>query len=145
MSSPPEPPPKALYVRLPASEAERLDRAAFASKRPKRELVASLVARYLDPDTPDGVRALRRLTADPGRVVVELPDEGAVVGHHAFHPAEPSAVLTPEQAAELLQIEAATVIELAQAGELPARCLAGAWRLSRTALLAWLGGDDGDA
>lgn len=145
MSVPPESPPKALYVRLPAPEAERLDRAAFASKRPKRELVASLVSRHLDPDTPDGVRALRRLTADPGRVVVELPDEGTMVGHHAFRPAEPPAVLTPEQAAELLQIEAATVIELAQAGELPARCIAGAWRLSRTALLAWLGGDDGDA
>ncbi len=145
MSVPSESPTKALYVRLPAPEAERLDRAAFASKRPKRELVASLVARHLDPDTPGGVRALRHLTADPRRVVVELPDEGTMVGHHAFHPAEPSAVLTPEQAAELLQVKAATVIDLAQAGELPARCLAGEWRVSRTALLAWLGGEDGDA
>lgn len=138
-------PPKALYVRLPASEAERLDRAAFASKRSKRELVAGLVARHVDPDTPEGVRALGRLSADPRRVVVELPDEGPVVGHHAFHPAEAPAVLTPEQAAELLQVEPAVVVELAEAGELPARCIAGAWRLSRAALLAWLAGEGDDA
>lgn len=129
---------KPLYVRLPAVEAERLDRAAFASKRPKRELVAGLVARHLDPDTPDGVRALRALGAGGGRVTVELPGEGSVVGRHAFHPAEPIEVLTPEQAAELLQVEPAAVIELAQAGELPARRIGGVWRMSRAALLAWL-------
>jgi excisionase family DNA binding protein len=60
-------------------------------------------------------------------------------------PTCPRLTLSREQAAELLQVEAATVIELAQAGELPARCIAGVWRLSRTALLAWLDGHDGDA
>ena len=135
---------KPLYVRLPAVEAERLDRAAFASKRSKRELVAGLVARHLDPDTPDGVRALRELAAAPGRVTVELPGEGTVVGHHAFHAAEPAEVLTPQQAAELLQVEPAAVLELAEAGELPARRIGEAWRLSRAALLAWLAGDYSD-
>lgn len=137
--------PKALYVRLPATEAERLDRAAFASKRSKRELVAGLVARHVDPDTPEGVQALRQLSADPCRVAVELSGQGTLVGHHAFHAAQPPAVLTPEQAGELLQVEPAAVVELAEAGKLPARCIAGAWRVSRAALLTWLAGDGGDA
>jgi hypothetical protein len=50
-----------------------------------------------------------------------------------------------------LQLEAAVVERLAAAGELPGRMLAGEWRFSRSALLAWLaqpgaagaGGEDG--
>ena len=37
------------------------------SARPKKDLVAGLVARYVDPDTDDGLAALRRLGAEaPG-------------------------------------------------------------------------------
>ena len=73
-----------------------------------------------------------------GRVTVESPGEGTVVGHHAFHPAEPTPteVLTHEQAAELLQVETDVVVELAEAGGLPARRIDAVWRMSRAGLLA---------
>jgi excisionase family DNA binding protein len=66
-----------------------------------------------------------------------------VVGHHSFRPRDPREagareVLSGEQAAELLQLDAATVARLAGAGELPGRKLAGQWRFSRAALLDWL-------
>jgi excisionase family DNA binding protein len=47
-------------------------------------------------------------------------------------------VLTLEQAAELLQVDAAEVAALADAGELPGRRLDGGWRFPRAALLEWL-------
>jgi excisionase family DNA binding protein len=46
--------------------------------------------------------------------------------------------MDPEQAARFLQIDAATVIEMAEAGRLPGRKLGKAWRFSRAALVAWL-------
>jgi excisionase family DNA binding protein len=49
-------------------------------------------------------------------------------------------VLTLEQAAALLQVDAAEVAALAEAGELPGRRIGGDWRFPRTALLEWLGG-----
>ena len=110
-----------LYVRLPAAAADRLDRAAFERKVAKQDLVADLVTQHLD---------------DPRRVTVELPDDGLAVGRHAFRPAE---VLTLAGAAELLQVPEAAVADLAEAGEVPARRIAGDWRFSRAALLRWLG------
>ena len=110
-----------LYVRLPAAAADRLDRAAFERKVAKQDLVADLVTQHLD---------------DPRRVTVELPDDGLAVGRHAFQPAE---VLTLAGAAELLQVPEAAVADLAEAGEVPARRIAGDWRFSRAALLRWLG------
>jgi excisionase family DNA binding protein len=74
------------------------------------------------------------------RVVIETGDEPLTVGRHAFRPADAPAVLTPEQAAELLQVDVAAVVALAEAGDLPGRQIAGAWRFSREAVLAWLGG-----
>ena len=53
----------ALYVRIPTSEAEKLDRAAFELKSHKRDLVAALVSRYVDPSTPGGLDRLRALGA----------------------------------------------------------------------------------
>ena len=53
----------ALYVQIPKSEAEKLDRAAFELKSHKRDLVAALVARYVDPSTPAGLDRLRALGA----------------------------------------------------------------------------------
>jgi hypothetical protein len=53
----------ALYVRIPSNEAEKLDRAAFELKSHKRDLVAALVARYVDPSTPAGLDRLRALGA----------------------------------------------------------------------------------
>jgi hypothetical protein len=53
----------ALYVRIPKSEAEKLDRAAFELRSHKRDLVAALVAHYVDPSTPAGLDRLRALGA----------------------------------------------------------------------------------
>jgi excisionase family DNA binding protein len=138
-----------LYVRLPASEAEKLDRAAFELGAHKRDLVAGLVARYVDPDSPDGLHALRRLGAEapgalPRRVIVEADEPALVVGHHSFRPADVPDVLTPAQAAALLQVDEDAVLALAEAGRLPGRRIGDEWRFARTALVAWLSGT-GDA
>ena len=101
-----------LFVRLPAASAERLNRAAFELKTPKRALVAGVVDRYLGADE-------------------------SVVGRAATQVREPD-VLTVEQLAELLQVDAPTVRKLAAAGELPGRKLGRHWRFSRHAVLEWL-------
>jgi excisionase family DNA binding protein len=129
----------ALFVRLPAEHAARLDRAAAAVPTRKKDLIAGLVDRYVDPETPAGLRALRELAA-PRRVVVDLGGDHTTVGHAAFRPAEPPEVLTAAQAAELLGVEERAVAELVDAGELPGRRIAGAWRFSRQAILDWLAG-----
>jgi hypothetical protein len=51
----------ALYVQLPKPEAEKLDRAAFELKAHKRDLVAALVARHVDPTSAAGLERLRAL------------------------------------------------------------------------------------
>jgi excisionase family DNA binding protein len=101
-----------LFVRLPAASAERLNRAAFELKTPKRELVAGLVDRYLGADD-------------------------IVIGRAATQIGEPD-VLTSEQLAELLQVDEKTVRSLAAKGELPGRQLGREWRFSRQAVLDWL-------
>ncbi|HWH55075.1 MAG TPA: helix-turn-helix domain-containing protein [Gaiellaceae bacterium] len=101
-----------LFVRLPAASAERLSRAAFELKTPKRALVADLVDRYLGA-------------------------EEVVVGRAATQIREPD-VLTVEQLAELLQVDEKTVRTLASKGELPGRKLGRHWRFSRHAVLEWL-------
>ena len=104
-------PTSPLFVRLPQASAEKLSRAAFELKTPKRELVADLVDRYLgSEDVPIG-----RATQLAG------PD-----------------VLTVEQLAELLQVDEKTVRSLAAKGELPGRKVGRHWRFSRQAVLDWL-------
>ena len=139
----PTPPHAALYVRLPADEARKLDRAAHAVGTPKKDLVAGLVARYVDPDTDQGLAALRRLGAEapgalPRRVVIEADEPQFVVGHHSFRPADLPDVLTPAQAATLLQVDEDAVLALAEEGRLPGRKIATEWRFARAALVAWL-------
>ena len=101
-----------LFVRLPTASAERLSRAAFELKTPKRELVADLVDRYLRAEDLAG-----------GRVAPQLR--------------EPD-VLTVEQLAELLQVDGKTLRSLAAKGELPGRKVGRHWRFSRQAVLDWL-------
>jgi excisionase family DNA binding protein len=100
-----------LFVRLPAASAEKLSRAAFELKTPKRELVADLVDRYLGAED--------------------------VVGRAAPELREPD-VLTLPQLAELLQVDEKTVRSLATAGDLPGRKVGRQWRFSRQAVLDWL-------
>jgi excisionase family DNA binding protein len=115
MPKPAAPPTTPLFVRLPADAANRLDRAAFERGTSKRELVTDAVVRLLDD----------RVTV--GRAEVAAP-------------ADPE-VLTVEQVAALLQVDADTVRALAREGDLPGRKVGREWRFSRAAVLAWLGGD----
>jgi excisionase family DNA binding protein len=140
-----DPDTAALFVRLPTAEARKLDRAAHAVGAAKKDLVAGLVARYVDPDTDTGLHALRRLGAEapgalPRRVVVEADDPALVVGHHSFRPAEVPDVLTPAQAAALLQVDEDAVLALAEEGRMPGRRIGDEWRFARAALVAWLSG-----
>jgi excisionase family DNA binding protein len=135
-------PTAALYVRLPHKEMEKLDRAASALATNKKALVTTLVSHYVDPDSTQGLDRLRELAASrPGRrVTVDLPGDSIAVGHHAFTPAPAPDVLTPKQAAEMLQVSEDEVVELAEAGKLPGRRIGERWRFSRPALIAWLAG-----
>src|SRR3954453_5583836 len=117
---------KPLFVRLPAEEALKLDQASHELKIAKKDLVTALVARHVDPQKLDTLR----------RVVVEVGRDELTVGRADFRPDQQPEVLTLEQAAELLQIEAAQAEELATAGELPGRKLGEDWRFSRQALIA---------
>jgi excisionase family DNA binding protein len=119
-----------LYVRLPAAEAEKLDRAAHNLRLAKKDLVTALIQRHLDTN------------AAPRRVVVELGSDQLTVGHAAVRPAEPPEVLTLDQLAELVQVPADELAAMAEAGELPGRRLGGEWRFARAAVLAWLSGGD---
>ena len=110
-----ETPTTPLYVRLPADAATRLDRAAFERRTSKRELVTDAVVRLLDGET--------------------------TVGRAEVHRSPDPEVLTLEQAAELLQVDADTVRTLAREGTLPGRKVGREWRFARAALLRWLGGD----
>ena len=105
-------PTSPLFVRLPTASAEKLSRAAFELKTPKRELVADLVDRYLGA-------------------------EDLAVGRVAPQLREPD-VLTVEQLAELLQVDGKTLRSLAAQGELPGRKVGRHWRFSRQAVLDWL-------
>jgi excisionase family DNA binding protein len=95
-------------------------------------VVTALLRQHVDPDSADALASLRR-------VVVEAAEPELVVGRHAFRPAEQPEVLDAAQVAELLQVEEAEVVALAEAGDLPARRIGDAWRFSRAAVLAWLG------
>ena len=131
------PPQSALYVRLPATASDKLDRAAEVLGVPKKDLVAGLVAKYVDPDTPRGLSALGSMATR--RVTVELGDAGPTLGSYSFQPYDPPEVMNAEQAGQFLQIDERIVIELAESGKLPGRKLGTAWRFSRAALTTWLG------
>jgi excisionase family DNA binding protein len=135
---PPEP-ESALFVRLPANTADKLDRAAEALGVPKKDLVAGLVTKYVDPDSKKGLSALGTLT-QPRRVTIDMGDGSPTMGTYSFQPHDPPEVMNVEQTAALLQVDDHVVLELAESGELPGRKLGNAWRFSRDAVLAWLAG-----
>jgi len=134
-------PEGALYVRLPASAVEKLDRAAEVLGVRKKDLVAGLVSRYVDPDSRRGLSALGALS-QPRRVSVELGDAGPTLGSYSFqsYDAPEVEVMNVEQTALLLQVDEKVVLELAEAGDLPGRKIGKTWRFSRTAIIAWLAG-----
>src|ERR687889_1888293 len=110
----------ALYVRIPQSHAEKLDRFAFELKMPKQDLVAGLVE-----DMKIAPGFTRRRTE-----VVEV-DDTLSVGRAAFLPGGPPEVLDLAGAADLLRVDAGVVESMAAAGELPGRRLGDKWRFSR--------------
>ena len=109
-------PESALFVRLPAEAADRLDRAADALRMRKKDIVASLVSKHLGA----------------------APQTLGSYSFQAYDREDLPEVMDPEQTAEFLQIEAETVVEMAEAGKLPGRRLGKHWRFSRAALVAWL-------
>jgi excisionase family DNA binding protein len=121
----------ALYVRIPQSHAEKLDRAAFELKMPKQDLIAGLVE-----DMKFAPGFTRRRTE-----VVEM-DDGLSVGRASFLPSDPPEVLDLAQAADLLQVAEDVVQSMAEAGDLPGRKLGDDWRFSRTGLIRWLAGEE---
>src|SRR5687768_5892666 len=126
----------ALFVRLPSTAVDKLDRAAEALGMRKKDLVAGLVSKYVDPDSRQGLTALGALSLPklPG----DVAELGPARGSYSYHPYDPPEVLNAEQAGQLLQIDQSVVVELAEAGKLPGRKLGGAWRFSRAALIDWL-------
>ena len=136
-----KPPPQTpLYVRLPTNAVDKLDRAAAALGIAKKDLVAGLVTKYVDPDTQHGLNELGTL---PNRPMFVRPG-GPMVGSYSFQPYDVPEIMNAEQAGQFLQIDEKNVIELAEAGQLPGRKLGPVWRFSREALVAWLSTPDKD-
>ncbi len=129
-------PEGALFVRLPTVAVDKLDRAALALGMRKKDLVAGLVARYVDPDSPRALNALGTLSIH--KVSAEPGEPAATVGSYSFQAYDPPEIMNAGQAAHFLQIDEAVVLEMAEAGKLPGRKLGEDWRFSRAALVAWL-------
>jgi hypothetical protein len=123
-----------LYVRLPSNAVDKLHRAAAALGMAKKDLVAGLVTKYVDPDTQQGLNELGTLPNRP----MFLRSGSPTVGSYSFQPYDVPEVLNAEQAGQFLQIDEKNVIELAEAGKLPGKKLGPVWRFSRDALVAWL-------
>lgn len=105
-----------LYVRLSPDPARRLEHAVAVSGKSKRQLVEEAVDAH-------------------------LPDAGLVVGSASLREQLPE-VLTAGEAAALLRVSEAQLLQAAEQGQLPGRRIAEEWRFSRTALTCWLGVDD---
>jgi hypothetical protein len=122
-----------LYVRLPNAAVEKLDRAAEVLGMHKKDLVAGLVAKYIEPYTDSvGPRGSQR------RPPLDTSDGGPMIGSYSFQPYEPPEIMNAEQAGQFLQIAETMVVELAETGKLPGKKLGPVWRFSRDALVAWL-------
>ena len=133
------PPQTPLYVKLPSAAVDKLDRAAAALGIAKKDLVAGLVTRYVDPDTQKGLTALGTLAT---RRPPDTSEPGPMIGSYSFQPYDPSEIMNAEQAGQFLQIDEKHVIDLAEAGKLPGKKLGPVWRFSREALVAWLATPD---
>jgi len=102
----------------------------------KKDLVANLVTKYVDPDSRSGLSALGLLSSH--KITVDVGDSGPTRGSYSFQPYDPPEVMSAEQAGQFLQIAETVVIEMAESGDLPGRKLGAVWRFSRAALVAWL-------
>jgi len=162
----PAEPTRAVYVRMPDKLAQKLDKAAERFGVSKRDLLATLVSDHLDiegdelvfrPHGRDGAARPPR----PGDFWKKRPAaEGAesdardaggqsprvrmtkseTPGSPPAPDAPVSEVLTLDEAADLLRVPVDDVRALVESGQLPARRIGDTWRLTRTAVLAWLAG-----
>jgi hypothetical protein len=126
----------ALFVRLPTTAVDKLDRAAEALGMLKKDLVAGLVSKYVDPDSRRGLSALGALSSR--KVTVGFAEPTSALGSYSFQAYDPPEVMNAAQAGQFLQIEEAVVVAMAEQAQLPGRKLGAVWRFSRAALVAWL-------
>jgi hypothetical protein len=126
----------ALFVRLPTTAVDKLDRAAEALGMLKKDLVAGLVSKYVDPDSRRGLSALGALSSR--KVTVGFSEPTSTLGSYSFQAYDPPEVMNAAQAGQFLQIEEAAVVAMAEQDQLPGRKLGAVWRFSRAALVAWL-------
>lgn len=140
-----------LYVRLPSAAVAKLDRAADALGMHKKDLVAGLVTRYVDPEDQRSLSALGSMStgatsssmASPPRPAFSSNEGGPAFGSYSFRPYEAPEIMNAEQAGQFLQLDEKTVLQLAEAGELPGKRLGAVWRFSREALVGWLSAPSG--
>jgi len=81
------PPQSALYVKLPANAVEKLHRAAEALGIHKKDLVAGLVTRYVDPDSERGLSELTTLSRRP--VAADMSSRRPTLGGYSFRSHDP--------------------------------------------------------
>src|SRR6266545_3392658 len=89
----------ALFVRLPAEAAERIDRVAFERKIPKKEVIRMLVTDHL------------------AEIPLPIPTPAPApqpAGHMVYVPYDPPDVLTAHEAAKLLHADAETILAMAE-------------------------------
>jgi ATP-dependent Clp protease, protease subunit len=75
-----------LYVKLPKTAVDKLDRAAAALGVAKKDLVAGLVSRYVDPDSQRGLSALDSLASSRP---FGSPENGPMLGTYSFQTYDP--------------------------------------------------------
>ena len=80
-----------MYVRLPTTAVDKLDRAAEALGMRKKDLVAGLVSKYVDPDSERGLSVLDSLSTS--RVAVDVGDLKATLGSYSFQAHDPPEVM----------------------------------------------------
>lgn len=117
-------PTKAIYVRVPAGLADRLDRVSERLGMSKRDIITRLVGDRLEVE--DALQPIR----------IWEDEKPRSTGHIA--PTNHPDVLSLDEAAALLRVNSDDIKEMAEAGELPARKVGSQWRFSRSALLNWL-------
>ena len=134
----------ALFVRIPASQARRLDERARALGRTKQDLVSELLASSLAPDRvrTRGADVHGDIETGSGGGAGEGGGSVGGEGPSRAPSSGPSEVLTLEELADWLQLDPEAVLVRVAAGELPGRRFGDEWRFARQAVLAWLEGTD---
>ena len=129
------PPQTPLYVRLPSAAVDKLDRAAAALGVHKKDLVAGLVTKYVDPDSQKGLTDLGALST---RRVPDTSEGGVTMGSYSFQPYDPPEVMNAAQAGAVPPDRREDGDRARRGRRAAGPKLGHAWRFSRAALVAWL-------